>query len=323
MRKGIVLLIVAVFCTGFIWAKVPEKTSLQHYADSLLQVCMEMNQINERLRQEKDSIVAQIRAEYETDMNRYHTHINWNIAIIGLLFTGVLAGAGFLANKDVALKLTKTRKRIIGLNKDLKDYRRNLTQLNETLEKQLNENKILVEQLNEIKAHVDETESTINSIKTHVDETETAINSIKIQIDNSAKAAKESEEKASASALFAQAYYEKDNDKKIELYTQCIDKDPKIAEAYNNRGIAYRKKGDNDQAIKDYDKAIELNPQYALAYNNRGYAYMTRGNDGDYELAMNDFKTGLSLNPDESTRMKLENNMKKLKEKMQKQKKDE
>ena len=98
---------------------------------------------------------------------------------------------------------------------------------------------------------------------------------------------------------------------------------PQDALAYNNRGYAYDDKGEYDQAIKDYGKAIELNPQYALAYNNRGYAYMTRGNDGDYELAMNDFKTGLSLNPDESTRMKLENNMKKLKEKMQKQKKDE
>ena len=321
MRKYIIILIV-VFCSCPVWAKAPEKTGMQQYADSLQRVCIEMNQMNERLRQEKDSIIAQIRSEYETDMNRYHTHINWNIAIIGLLFTGVLAGAGFLANKDVALKLTKTRKRIIGLNKDLKDYRSNLTQLNETLEKQLNENKNLVEQLNEIKAHVDETESTINSIKTHVDETETAINSIKIQIDNSAKVAKESEEKAIASALFTQAYNEKDIDKQIELYTQCIDKDPKNAAAYNNRGYAYDDKGEYDQAIKDYDKAIELNPQYADAYNNRGYAYLNRGNVGDNELAMKDFETGLTLNPKESTRKMLENNMEKLKAKMQGPKED-
>lgn len=120
------------------------------------------------------------------------------------------------------------------------------------------------------------------------------------------------------------AYYNKgDHAQAIKDYDQAIKLKPTYAKAYNNRGNAYLFKVVYDQAIKDYDKAIELNPQYALAYNNRGYAYMTRGNDGDYELAMNDFKTGLSLNPDESTRMKLENNMKKLKEKMQKQKKDE
>ena len=271
-------MIVAVFCTGFIWAKAPEKTSLQHYADSLLQVCMEMNQINKKLRQEKDSIVAQIRAEYETDMNRYHTHINWNIAIIGLLFTGVLAGAGFLANKDVALKLTKTRKRIIGLNKDLKNYRSNLTQLNETLEKQLNENKILVEQLNEIKAHVDETKSTINTIKTHVDETETAINTIKTQIDISAKAAKESEEKASASALYVQAINEEDIDKQIELYNRCIVKDPHWVAPYDGLSIAYLCKKEFSSALDAVNKAIEVSSfSDPVFYDTRAFVLIAWG----------------------------------------------
>lgn len=263
MRKCIIILIV-VFCSCPVWAKAPEKTGMQQYADSLQRVCIEMNQMNERLRQEKDSIIAQIRSEYETDMNRYHTHINWNIAIIGLLFTGVLAGAGFLANKDVALRLTKTRKRIIGLNKELKDYKSSLTQLNGALDKQIEDNTNLIKQLNDIKEHIDTAEKTINSIKT--------------QIDISAKAAKESEEKASASALYVQAYYEEDIDKQIDLYNQCILKDPHWVAAYNDLSIACLHKKDFPAALDAANKAITLSafsdPDY---YDTRALVWMNWG----------------------------------------------
>lgn len=300
MRKCIIILIV-VCCSCPVWAKAPEKTGMQQYADSLQRVCIEMNQMNERLRQEKDSIIAQIRAEYETDMNRYHTHINWNIAIIGLLFTGVLAGAGFLANKDVALMLTKTRKRIIGLNKDLNDYKNNLTKIGADLAAQIEKNTNLVKQLNDIKEHVDTAEKTINSIK--------------IQIDNSAKAAKESEEKASAIALFAWArqLHKDDPDRAIRIYKRSIEKKPDFTEAFINRGFLYFYKEKYDEAISDLSKAIELNPKSANCYLYRGRVYMKRGNSGDYLLAKKDFETCNSLNPKEKTRMKLEKKMAELK----------
>ena len=300
MRKCIIILIVA-FCSCPVWAKAPEKTGMQQYADSLQRVCIEMNQMNERLRQEKDSIIAQIRSEYETDMNRYHTHINWNIAIIGLLFTGVLAGAGFLANKDVALMLTKTRKRIIGLNKDLNDYKNNLTKIGADLAAQIEKNTNLVKQLNDIKEHVDTAEKTINSIK--------------IQIDNSAKAAKESEEKASAIALFAWArqLHKDDPDRAIRIYKRSIEKKPDFTEAFINRGFLYFYKEKYDEAISDLSKAIELNPKSANCYLYRGRVYMKRGNSGDYLLAKKDFETCNSLNPKEKTRMKLEKKMAELK----------
>lgn len=300
MRKCIIILIVA-FCSCPVWANAPEKTGMQQYADSLQRVCIEMNQMNERLRQEKDSIIAQIRSEYETDMNRYHTHINWNIAIIGLLFTGVLAGAGFLANKDVALMLTKTRKRIIGLNKDLNDYKNNLTKIGADLAAQIEKNTNLVKQLNDIKEHVDTAEKTINSIK--------------IQIDNSAKAAKESEEKASAIALFAWArqLHKDDPDRAIRIYKRSIEKKPDFTEAFINRGFLYFYKEKYDEAISDLSKAIELNPKSANCYLYRGRVYMKRGNSGDYLLAKKDFETCNSLNPKEKTRMKLEKKMAELK----------
>jgi hypothetical protein len=51
--------------------------------------------------------------------------------------------------------------------------------------------------------------------------------------------------------------------------------------------------------------------------------YFNRGKDGDYNLAVNDINTGLSLNPDESTRKSLEKNLEELKAKMQQPKEGE
>lgn len=42
------------------------------------------------------------------------------------------------------------------------------------------------------------------------------------------------------------------------------------AEGYNNRGFAYCEIGQYDQAISDLSKAVEIDPRLAQAYNNRG-----------------------------------------------------
>ena len=49
--------------------------------------------------------------------------------------------------------------------------------------------------------------------------------------------------------------------------------------AYNNfsRGNAYTTKGDYDRAVQDYDQSIKLDPGYARAFNNRGVAYQKKG----------------------------------------------
>ena len=56
--------------------------------------------------------------------------------------------------------------------------------------------------------------------------------------------------------------------RRIKLATQPQDRcriskhiDPKYADAYNNRGLAYRAKGDYDHAIADYNEAIRLDPR--------------------------------------------------------------
>jgi tetratricopeptide (TPR) repeat protein len=69
---------------------------------------------------------------------------------------------------------------------------------------------------------------------------------------------------------------------------------PKLAEAYLNRGVAKSTKGDQDGAIDDESKAIELNPKLAEAYLNRGAAKQTKG---DLEGAIADFNQALELDP--------------------------
>lgn len=86
-----------------------------------------------------------------------------------------------------------------------------------------------------------------------------------------------------------------DYDHAIVNLTKAIELNPNFAEAYNNRGIAYRKKGNHTCAIADYTKAIELKPDFAKAYNNRGNAYSDKGN---YGRAIDDYTKAIKLKPD-------------------------
>ena len=46
-------------------------------------------------------------------------------------------------------------------------------------------------------------------------------------------------------------------------------------EVYNLRGITYSERNEQNQAIASFNKAIELKSDVAEAYNNRGIAYAT------------------------------------------------
>ena len=85
-------------------------------------------------------------------------------------------------------------------------------------------------------------------------------------------------------------------DKAIEHYTEAIGLNPELADAYNNRGIAYADKGDFDRAIQDYNAAITLNPQHTNAYNNRGIEYDKKGEVG---RAIQDYSSAIDLNPED------------------------
>ena len=72
------------------------------------------------------------------------------------------------------------------------------------------------------------------------------------------------------------------------------EKGDKLAEVFNNRGVAYRLKGDHERDIADYGQAIRLNARFAAAYNNRGVAYDARG---EYDRAITDYEQALKLKP--------------------------
>jgi tetratricopeptide (TPR) repeat protein len=72
------------------------------------------------------------------------------------------------------------------------------------------------------------------------------------------------------------------------------DKSDKLAEAHNNRGVAYRIKGELDRAIQDYGQAIRLNGKFAAAYNNRGVAHDKKG---DFDRAIQDYEQAIKLKP--------------------------
>jgi tetratricopeptide (TPR) repeat protein len=68
----------------------------------------------------------------------------------------------------------------------------------------------------------------------------------------------------------------------------------KFADAFNNRGTAYAKKGDFDKAIADYDAAIRIDPKIPSTYGNRGLALVKAG---QFARAVADFDQALAGNP--------------------------
>ncbi len=72
----------------------------------------------------------------------------------------------------------------------------------------------------------------------------------------------------------------------IEACTETIGLDARAAWAYLNRGIAYAATGKADEELADYSKAIELDPKLVNAWQNRGVAHYDRG---DFAAAAGDF----------------------------------
>ncbi len=82
-------------------------------------------------------------------------------------------------------------------------------------------------------------------------------------------------------------------DRAIALFSKALEINPRYAEAYNNRGIAYAKgKGQYEKALSDFLKAIEINPVNADIYDNRGITYERLG---DKEKACSDWKKACQL----------------------------
>src|SRR5262249_53876444 len=58
-------------------------------------------------------------------------------------------------------------------------------------------------------------------------------------------------------------------DKAIAAYSEEIERDPKAAHAYLDRGDVYLFKGDHERALADYEEAVRLEPNNQAALSRR------------------------------------------------------
>jgi Flp pilus assembly protein TadD len=98
---------------------------------------------------------------------------------------------------------------------------------------------------------------------------------------------------AAAQALWKDGRYT-DPNKAKDYWDKAIAANPQMAEAYNNRGLAFYNLERHQQAINDFSQAIRMKPQYAEAFNNRGNAYYALD---QYAKAEADFNKSLELKP--------------------------
>ncbi|MBW2435533.1 MAG: tetratricopeptide repeat protein [Deltaproteobacteria bacterium] len=96
-----------------------------------------------------------------------------------------------------------------------------------------------------------------------------------------------------AQALWKDGQYT-DPGKAKSYLDKAIAANPKMAESYNNRGLAFYNLEQHQQAINDFSQAIRIKPQYAEAFNNRGNAYYALD---QYEQAEADFNQCLQIKP--------------------------
>lgn len=97
------------------------------------------------------------------------------------------------------------------------------------------------------------------------------------------------------------AYRRGDYTVAIEQFTLVIDdnKTPRrrLVEAFNNRGLCYRKHGDLKKALADYNRALNIMPDYDPALNNLGNIWLKRR---EYDQAITEFTRAIALNPNDS-----------------------
>ena len=80
----------------------------------------------------------------------------------------------------------------------------------------------------------------------------------------------------------------------IEKFTAALKIDPKLEEAYINRGIAEMRLSLWGDAVGDFDQALDLNPDSAEAFYNRGLAYSRQN---VFDKALDDYTRAAKLDP--------------------------
>jgi tetratricopeptide (TPR) repeat protein len=85
------------------------------------------------------------------------------------------------------------------------------------------------------------------------------------------------------------------HDQSIAFFNEALEINPRNADAYFNRGLAYGNKGRHDKAIADFTKTIKINPNYTEAYNSRGH--VNRSKYDNFDGAIADYTMAIEINP--------------------------
>lgn len=80
----------------------------------------------------------------------------------------------------------------------------------------------------------------------------------------------------------------------VKEYSKVVELRPDLPEAYNNLGVAQKRKGDLTKAAESFDKALELKPDYTAAISNRGWVLAEQN---QWNLARREFERALAINP--------------------------
>jgi tetratricopeptide (TPR) repeat protein len=81
-------------------------------------------------------------------------------------------------------------------------------------------------------------------------------------------------DKNDADRAKSQAKSRDEYQKALADFQRAVDLNPRMPQAYNGLGYAYRKLGDYARALENYDRALRLNPKFVDAIEYRGEAYL-------------------------------------------------
>ena len=82
--------------------------------------------------------------------------------------------------------------------------------------------------------------------------------------------------------------------KKIEYFTQAIQLNLNLAEAYERRAVHYFFQRKFDKAVLDYTRVVELRPKAVNAYLMRGISYFRKEKGAGYKAELNNLAINLS-----------------------------
>ena len=85
-----------------------------------------------------------------------------------------------------------------------------------------------------------------------------------------------------------------DFDAAIKEYSEVVRIRPDLAEAYNNLGVAQKRKGDLDKAAASFNQALALKPDHSEALSNRGWVF---AEENKWPEARRDFEQALRIDP--------------------------